>query len=397
LKAKLEDLAVFGGTPAFAEPLHVGRPNVGDRQTFLARMEDLLDRRWLTNDGPLVQELETRVAETVQVDHCVAVANGTVALEILVRAAGLEGEVIVPSFTFVGTAHAMLWSGLTPRFCDVDPVTHTLDPERAEELIGERTRAILGVHLWGRPCRIDALEQVAARHGLKLFFDAAHAYGSSYRARPVGGFGDAEIFSFHATKIVNSFEGGAIVTNDRGLADRARLLRNFGFVDWDEVVALGTNGKLSEVCAAMGLTSLESLDDFVAANRRNWQRYRERLARLPGLALHAYDEHERWNHHYVVIEVDGTAALGRDELQRVLFAEGVLARRYFYPGAHRLEPYRTLDPSAGRQLPVTEALADRVLCLPTGTAIGPPEIDLVCDIVEAGFEHAGELRRRFAA
>lgn len=396
VKARVDDFAILGGSPAFDLPLHVGRPNVGDREAFRRRIDGVLDRRWLTNDGPLVREFEARIAEAVGVEHCIAVSSGTSALEVLMRAAKLDGEVIVPSFTFVGTAHAVLWSGLTPRFCDIDE-THTLDPARVRELIGPTTAAVLGVHVWGKACHADALAKLAADTGVRLFFDAAHAFASTYRGRMIGGFADAEVFSFHATKVVSSFEGGAITTNDGELAERARLLRNFGFAGYDEVISVGTNGKMSEASAAMGLTSLESVGDFIAVNRRNYNRYREQLAGLPGITLVRDDPRERWNYHYVVIEVDGNVAgLTRDDLYRLLWAEGVLARRYFYPGAHAAEPYRTRDPEAGRLLPATERLVERVLCLPTGTAIGPTEIDQVCGLIRAALDRAPDIKRRLA-
>jgi dTDP-4-amino-4,6-dideoxygalactose transaminase len=395
MKATLDDFAILGGPPAFREPLHVGRPNVGDRAALHERIAGALERRWLSNDGPLVREFEVRVADAVGVDHCIVLSSGTAALEVLVRAAELEGEVIVPSFTFVGTVHAMLWSGLTPRFCDIDPRTHTLDPDRVCELVGPQTAAIVGVHVWGRPCSVEELSGIAGKNGVKLFFDAAHAFGGWHQGRPIGGFGDAEVFSFHATKVVNSFEGGAIATNDTALFERARLLRNFGFAGYDEVVTLGTNAKMSEASGAMGLTSLDSLDEFVAANRRNYDRYREGLIGLPGVELVRDEWRGRWNHHYVVVEVDAErAGLTRDELQKLLWAEGVLARRYFYPGAHRMEPYRTTDPASGSRLPVTERVVQRVLSLPTGTAVGLREIDAVCAIVGAALDRAAEIRRR---
>jgi dTDP-4-amino-4,6-dideoxygalactose transaminase len=392
VKRSLADLAVLGGSPAFAEPLHVGRPNIGDRDRLLARINDLLDRRWLTNRGAFVQELESRIAAQVGVRHCVAMANGTVALEIAIRASGLSGEVIVPSFTFVATAHALQWQEITPVFCDVDPRTHNLDPARVESLITPRTTGILGVHLWGRPCDVPALADIARRRRLKLLFDAAHAFGCTRGGRPVGGFGDAEVFSFHATKFLNSFEGGAVVTDDGDLAGKIRLMQNFGFADYDEVVYVGTNGKMTEVAAAMGLTSLESMAEFVEVNRRNYRRYREELAGLPGLSLVEYDEAEKGNFQYIVLEVDeARTGIDRDALKDVLWAENVLARRYFYPGCHRMEPYRSYFPHAGLLLPQTERLAARVLVLPTGTAVGPAEIARVCEIVRIALAHGPEL------
>jgi len=397
MKTDPDQLAVCGGEPAFAEPLHVGRPNLGDRGKLLARINDLLDRRWLTNDGPYLREFERRLADLAGVRHCLAVSNATVGLEIAIRALGLAGEVILPSFTFIATAHALRWQGLTPVFADIDPRTHNLDPARVEVLITPRTTAVIGVHLWGRPCEVEALGEIAGRRGLRLIFDAAHALGCSRRGRTVGGFGDAEVFSFHATKFCNSFEGGAVATDDDALAARIGLMRNFGFAGYDQVVELGTNGKMSEVAAAMGLTSLEGMDEFIAANRRHHGQYREELRALPGVEVLTYDEAERNNYQYLVVEVDeARAGIGRDQLVRVLWAENVIARRYFYPGCHRQEPYRTLDPGAGCRLPVTERVSARVLLLPTGTAVGPGEVAAVCGIIRTAVAHAPTLRERLS-
>jgi dTDP-4-amino-4,6-dideoxygalactose transaminase len=396
-KGNLSQLAVLGGSPAFAGLLHVGRPNIANREALLARINDLLDRRWLTNHGPYVEEFEGRVAEFLGVRHCIAMCNGTVALEITSRALGLRDEVIVPSFTFVATAHALQWQEITPVFCDVDPTSHNLDPAKVEALITPRTTGIVGVHVWGRPCAIEALEEIAGRRGLKLMFDAAHAFGNSHRGRMIGNFGQAEVLSFHATKFFNTFEGGAVTTNDDELAARIRLMKNFGFAGYDHVIYVGTNGKMSEISAAMGLTGLESLEEFVAANRRNYGAYRAGLEGLPGLQLIVYDEGERNNYQYVVVEVDeATAGLSRDDLVRVLQAENVLARRYFYPGCHQMEPYRSYFPHAGLLLPETERLAQRVMSLPTGTAVGPEEVAAICALIRLAVQNSGELMARLA-
>ena len=395
IKQRVEELAIFGAAPAFAEELCVGRPNLGDRAALISRIERMLDSRWLTNHGPLVQEFETRVAEFLGVKHCVAVCNATVGLEIAIRALGLSGEVIVPSFTFVASAHALQWLGITPVFCDVDPVTHTLDPRRVEESITPRTSGIMGVHLWGQPCAIDELTALSAAHGLKLIYDAAHAFGCSHEGRMIGGFGDVEVFSFHATKFFNSFEGGAITTNDDALAARIRLMQNFGFAGYDEVVSLGTNGKMPEVSAAMGLTSLESLDRFVATNRRSYHAYRAEAESIPGVSVFAFKEAERNNFQYIVFEVDeAEASISRDDLVTILWAENVKARRYFYPGCHRMEPYKKLYPDAATRLPVTERLTQRTLLLPNGEVIGPDEIAAVCAIVRTAIENAEAVRGR---
>jgi dTDP-4-amino-4,6-dideoxygalactose transaminase len=398
VKTGVQDLAVLGGRPAFDEPLHVGRPNLGDRDRLLSRIGKMLDRNWLTNNGPYVQEFEKRIADMVGVRHCIAMCNGTIALEIAIRAAGLSGEVIVPSFTFVATAHALQWQEITPVFCDIDPSTHTIDPLKVEQMITPRTTAIIGVHLWGRPCHIDQLTRIAERHRLTLMFDAAHAFGCSYRDRMIGGFGLCEVFSFHATKFLNSFEGGAVVTDRDDLAARMRLMKNFGFSGYDNVIYVGTNGKMTEVAAAMGLTNLESVETFTEANRRNYRAYRRSLSGVPGISVIQYDETQRGNYQYIVVDLDeARTGISRDELVEVLQADGVLARRYFYPGCHRMEPYRSFFPHAGLLLPATESLARRILLLPTGTAVTVDDAESVCGIIRLAVENADAVRSGLAA
>lgn len=391
-KNKVEALAVFGESPLFSEKLHVGRPNMGSRESLLERINNLLDERWFTNNGPYVQEFERRVAELVGVRHCIAMCNATVALEIAIRALGLTGEVIVPSLTFIATAHALQWQQITPIFCDVNSNTHNLDLNRVEEMITPRTSGIIGVHLWGRACNVEGLAEVAQRHNIKLLFDAAHAFGASHNNQMIGNFGEAEVFSFHATKFFNTFEGGAIVTNDDELASKMRLMKNFGFAGYDEVIYIGVNGKMSEVSAAMGLTSLESLDDFIEVNRRNYHQYKKELARIKGISLIDYDETEKCNYQYIVLEVDeGLTGISRDDLIKVLWAENVIARRYFYPGCHRMEPYRSYYPHAGLLLPVTESLVERLLILPTGTALSDTEISQLCTLIRLVIENSNDV------
>lgn len=386
---------MFGGTPTFIEPLHVGRPNIGDRERLLARINDMLDRRWFTNNGPYVQEFEQKLAEFTQVRHAVAITNATIALEIAVRAAGIKGEVILPSFTFIATAHALQWQEFTPVFCDVAPGTHHIDPNRVEDMITPRTTAIIGVHVWGAPCAIDELTEIANRHGLHLFFDAAHAIGCSYKKQMIGGFGEAEIVSFHATKFLNSFEGGAVLTNNDALAERVRFMRNFGFAGIDQVDFVGTNGKMTEVSAAMGLTSLESIDTIIATNEQNYSDYQRGLVDLPGVKLFAYDCAERNNFQYVILEIDESqAGISRDMLVNILHAENILARRYFYPGSHQMEPYRSHYPHARLMLPETEKLTQRVMSLPTGTAVDADAVDQVCQLIRLSIEYGEEITAR---
>lgn len=369
--------------PAFDQPIHVGRPNVARPEEFLRLVGEALDRRWLSNDGPLVREFEGRVAEYLGVKHCVAINNGTIALEILIKASGLSGEVIVPSWTFVATAHALQWHGVTPVFADVDPETHCLDPESVRSKITDRTTGILAVHLWGRAAPVEELQEIATEHGLTLLFDAAHSFGVSHGERMVGNFGDAEILSFHATKFFNAVEGGAIVTNDDSLAERARLMRNFGFAGEDNVVSEGTNGKMSEISAAMGISNFDGLAELIGVNKRNYDAYVRGVAGIQGLRILPIGGADRSNYQYVVLLVEPEAGISRDDLLGELRKNNVLARRYFWPACHRMEPYRTLQPKAGDSLPVTEHIAEQVIVLPTGTAVGENEIDTIAALIVA--------------
>jgi dTDP-4-amino-4,6-dideoxygalactose transaminase len=381
-----QDLAINGAPPAFEQPLHVGRPNIGSREAFLKYTGEIFDRRWLSNNGPLVQEFEKRVADYHGVKHCVAMCNGTIALEIAIRALGLEGEVIVPSYTFIATAHALHWQAITPVFADIDPSTHNLNPDAVRRMITPRTTGIIGVHLWGRAAPVVALQEIADEHGLKLMFDAAHAFGCSYQGKMIGNFGACEVLSFHATKFFNTFEGGAVVTNDDKLAEAMRLMRNFGFAGMDSVIYPGTNGKMVEVAAAMGLVNLDAIDSMVAANLSNYQAYREALSGLPGISLLAFDEAERNNYQYVVMEVCGDCPVSRDRIIQILHAEKILARRYFWPGCHNMQPYRDLYPHAGLLLPNTRRVADRVVVLPTGTTMDQEMVYTVASVIRVPVE-----------
>ena len=391
----VKSLALLGAAPTFSEKIHVGRPNLGNRERLIERINKIVDTRYLSNSGPFERELELRICEMLGVRHCVAMCNATVALEIAIRALNLSGEVIVPSFTFVATVHALQWQQITPVFCDIDPLTHNLDPRKIEGLITPRTTGILAVHLWGRPSAIDELQAIADSNGLALLFDAAHAFGCQYGDRKIGGFGRAEVLSFHATKFINAGEGGAVVTNDPDLAARLQLMKNFGFSGYDNVISIGINGKMNELSAAMGLTNLESVEEFARTNRANFETYQANLDGIPGISLLRYDERNSPNYQYVVMEVEAhELGLTRDQLVSVLHAENVLARRYFYPGVHRMEPYRSYYPETRQSLPETEALAGRVLVLPTGSGVTFTDIQKICAIIRFAFEHSREIQSR---
>lgn len=363
-------------------PLYVGTPNVGDRNALLARINDMLDRRWLSNNGPLVQEFEQRICELLGVKHAVAMCNATVALEIASKALDLKGEVILPSYTFIATAHALQWQGIMPVFADIDPATHNIDPAKIEALITPQTTGIVGVHVWGRSADTQAIEEIATKHNLRVMYDASHGFGCSIGGRMLGSFGECEVFSFHATKFINCFEGGAVTTNSDDLAEKMRLMRNFGFKGFDNVVYLGVNGKMSEVCGAMGLTSFEAMSDIVEVNRRNYLAYCEELRPVGGVSVIQYDPAEPNNYQYVVIEVDPeVCACNRDEIVEALHAENVIARKYFWPGCHRMEPYCTAQPNVWKRLPETERVAARVIVLPTGQTVSEEAVRRICRII----------------
>lgn len=382
----LQDLSVNGAPPAFDQPLHVGRPNVGSREAFLKYTEEMFERRWLSNNGPLVQEFEKRVADYHKVKYCVSICNGTVALEIAIRALGLQGEVIVPSYTFIATAHALSWQAITPVFADIDPLTHTLDPDAVRRMITSRTTGIIGVHLWGNAAPVEVLQTIADEHDLKLMFDAAHAFGCSHQGTMIGNFGACEILSFHATKFFNTFEGGAVLTNDDELAEKMRLMRNFGFSGLDNVIHMGTNGKMIEIAAAMGLVNLEAIDNVIEANRLNYEAYSKGLSGLSGVSLLGFDQAERNNYQYVVMEISERCSISRDRIIEVLHAENILARKYFWPGCHNMKPYRELYPQAGELLPNTQRVADRVIVLPTGTMVSTDDVATICLILRTLLE-----------
>ena len=384
----MTDLAIFGGKPTFEEPLHVGRPNLAKTSDVLDVFKDVLISKWLTNDGGWVHRLEADIERYLNVKHCVVVANGTLGLEIAARALMPKpGEVIVPSFTFIATPHALLWQRYKPVFADINSMTHVLDPADVEASITDDTVGILGVHTWGTPCEIEALTAIAVRHRLPLFFDAAHAFGCKYRGRSIGNFGRCEVFSFHATKFFNAAEGGAITTNDPQLAQRFRELRNFGFVGdgTHTTTGVGINAKMGELHAALGVMNFAEINAFVDRNFENYVAYGHNL-RHPN--LHVY-QHRVGNFQYVVVELL-RGELSVDVLVKVLWAENVLARRYFSPPCHKMAPYN----QEGYYLPNTEAVSNRVIVLPTGMAVRRQDVDRICELIIYCVEHATQITER---
>lgn len=399
MKTSAFELAVFGGSPLFARPLHVGQPVLLNPQEMLTDFDRVLHSGQLTNNGPRLKDFEAAVCRVTATRHCIATCNATIALQIAARALKLTGEVIMPAFTFIATAHAMEWIGLEPVFADVDAHTHTLNPDSVASCITSRTSAVLPVHLWGHVCRTDELRTLCVSRGLRLLYDSSHAFGCQHNGIPVGSFGDAEVFSFHATKFVHAFEGGAIVTNDDQLAERCRRLRAFGICGLTEISDVGTNGKMHELSAVAGLHSIATMSQRIVANAEHRQTYAGQCHEVPGLSLLSIPDGDVSNGQYLVVEVDETVlGLTRDQLVSILRAEGVFARSYFSPGCHRAEPYRSAVFRHVRvPLPVTESLASSVLQLPTGPSVSTNDILTMGRLLKFIHRCSSDIRQMWVA
>ncbi len=368
--------------PAFEQPLYVNRPVAVNKQGFLSRFDQIWDARWFTNDGPMVQELEQALAEYLGVKHCVLASNGTAAMGLLIDALKLEGEVILPAFTFVSTAHLLTLRKIRPVFADICPSGHDISVDHCRALVTDKTTAIIATHIWGRPSRITELQSICDEAGIPLIFDAAHAFGARFQGQMIGRFGRAEVFSFHATKIFHTFEGGAVTTECDELADRLRKFRNFGFTEYDQVDCIGTNAKMSEVHAAMGLANLDSIEEILTNSERVYEAYENGLRSVKGLHLAGPQSKAETNHYYIPVLVDEAEfGMGRDELVSVLHSENVLVRRYFYPGTHELAPYKTSDGN-GTSLPETKSVSDRIVVFPGGGSLTVKDVGRVCELLK---------------
>lgn len=381
--------SVFGHKPTFSDPLHVGEPNILSPEMFFRLCGEAFNRRRLTNHGPIVEELESRVSSLLNVEHVIAVTNATLGMQIVLRALDLSGQIIMPAFSFVATAHAAKWEGLDPYFVDVDPITHNIQPEGVRIAHSKHTKAIVGVHLWGNPCATSELEAIGKEGGMPVVFDAAHAFLSGDEFGNVGGRGSAEVFSLHATKFFNSAEGGLITTRDGNLASRIRRMINFGFSGYDKIGELGTNAKMSELSAALALSNLSDISGCLDANRRNYMQYKIALSEIAG--INVLNHNENSNYQYIVVEVDDCFPLSRDQLCALLWHENVRARRYFTPGNHRCAPYSCTN----WDLPVTDRLCNSLVQLPTGPRIHVDYIEKISNIIKRGISSAPAVRTFF--
>ena len=371
-----EPSAALGAPPLFPEGLPLARPAVLDIESVRMRMGDSLASGEFTN-GRLVRQLEERAAAYLGVRHCVAVGSCTAGLMLMLRAADVTGDVLVPSFTFAATAHAVVWNGLRPVFVDIRPDTLTLSLEACQRAIDMRTSAILATHIFGTPADVDGLERIAEESGIRLFFDAAHAFGSQHQGRMVGSFGDAEVFSLSPTKVLVAGEGGLITTNDDILAERCRMGRDYGHPGDYDCRFIGLNGRMSEFHAAVGLGSFEDLEERLDERETLAAAYRSTLADLPGITFPVVTEGDRSTIKDMTILIDAEAfGLGADDLGRALAAEGIETKRYYSPPVHTMQAYRSLR-TRWNPLDVTNDVAARTLTLPLWSGMGAERVERV--------------------
>ncbi len=352
---------------------YVTQPFMPPLEEFIPYLEKIWERKWLTNNGAFHQELERALSEFLGVEHLALFSNGTLALVTALQALRITGEVITTPYSFVATAHSLHWNGIKPVFVDIDPITLNLDPKKIEAAITPKTTAVLPVHVYGTPCAVDEIQKIADTYGLKVIYDAAHAFGVEANGESILHFGDLSVLSFHATKVFTTFEGGAIICRDAKMKQRVDYLKNFGFADEVTVVAPGINAKMNEVQAAFGLLQLQHIGEAIAARERIDRRYREALSGIPGLRLLSPPQDATRNFSYFPIFVENGFPLTRDELFEELRSEGVYSRRYFYPLISEFPTYRGLSSSGPDNLPVAAAIASQVICLPIYPALSEAE------------------------
>ncbi|MEQ9859861.1 DegT/DnrJ/EryC1/StrS family aminotransferase [Pectobacterium cacticida] len=363
--------------------IYVTSPLLPPLEEFIPYLKGIWESKRLTNGGPLHEQLEEELAKYLGVKYISLFSNGTLALLTALQTLRITGEVITTPYSFVATSHSLLWNGLKPVFVDIDPLTCNLDPDKIEQAITSCTSAIMPVHCYGIPCDVEQIQTIADNYGLKVIYDAAHAFGVKKAGHSVLNHGDLSILSFHATKVFNTFEGGAIICHDAKTKKRIDYLKNFGFADELTVVASGINGKMNEMQAAFGLLQLRHIDSALARRQKIYQRYHDGLKDVPGIRLAKAPDNIVWNHAYCPLFVDSEFPCGRDELYNIMKENGILTRRYFYPLISSFPMYRGFDSANPANLPVSQSVADAVLCLPIHADLQEDEQNRVIDIILA--------------
>ncbi|MCP9758451.1 DegT/DnrJ/EryC1/StrS family aminotransferase [Aquitalea sp. S1-19] len=364
------------------KPIYVTQPSLPPLEEFLPYLEQIWENKILTNGGPFHQQLEKALCDYLGVPYISLFTNGTLALVTALQALRITGEVITTPYSFVATAHSLLWNGIKPVFVDIDPITLNIDPAKIEAAITPHTTAIMPVHCYGRPCDVDAIQKIADHYNLKVIYDAAHAFGVKNGEESILNFGDLSVLSFHATKVFNTFEGGAIVCQDAKTKQRIDHLKNFGFVDEVTVVAPGINGKMSELNAAFGLLQLKHIDAALARRKEIDLTYRELLSDVKGITPLNGGTENSTNHSYFPILVQRDYPLSRDELYEKLKVNNIYARRYFYPLISDFPMYRGMQSAQHVNLPVATKAATRVLCLPIYPTISYTDLKKIASLIK---------------
>lgn len=363
-------------------PIYVTKPFLPPLEEFQEYLERIWTTRQLTNKGRYHEQFERELAEYLKVRHVSLFSNGTLALISALQCLRITGEVITTPFSFVATTHALHWNGIRPVFCDVEPGSYNLDPRRIEAAITPGTTAILPVHVYGNPCDTEAIREIAETYGLKVVYDACHAFGVERDGGSILNFGDLSVLSFHATKVFTTFEGGAIVSHDDATKRRIDFLKNFGFAGETTVVAPGINAKMNEFEAALGLLQLKYVDRAIGERRAVARRYRERLRGLPGISFFEDAPGVRHNYAYFPVVIDKDAfGKSRDEVYETLKSHGIFSRRYFYPLISQFPTYRGLESARPGNLPVAEEVTRKILCLPIYPGLEEPDLERIVGII----------------
>jgi dTDP-4-amino-4,6-dideoxygalactose transaminase len=365
----------------FAEPIYVTRPLLADLDEVNRELQEIWESQWLTNGGAKHQKLEEELRRTLKVPGLSLFSSGTTALMVAVRSLGLAGEVITTPFTFPASTHVLPWNNIAPVFCDIDETTLTIDAEKLVELITPQTTGILGVHVYGMPCNVRKIQEIADHYHLRVIYDAAHAFGTEIDNVGIGNFGDITMFSFHATKLFHTIEGGALTFSDPRSKSKIDLLRNFGIMDEETVVLPGINGKMNELQAAIGLISLRHLEDERCKRREIIAAYEQNLAGIPGIKVFEVPENVKNSCVYFMIRIGDEFGLSRDEVHAALKESNVITRKYFYPLCSDYDCYRHLPSASAANLPVAQRVVKEVLCMPLYGALKLDYVESICQII----------------
>ncbi len=358
----------------------VTRSSMPPIDEYIEEIKSLWETHWLTNMGEKHVELEKQLRDYLKVPNLSLFTNGHMALELILQAFEIKGEVITTPFTFVSTTHAIVRNGLKPVFCDVDPNTYTIDANKIESLITSRTEAIVPVHVYGQPCDVENIEQIAHKHGLKVIYDAAHAFGVKYKGKGIGEYGDASMFSFHATKVFNTIEGGAVCYRKPEIGEKLYRLRNFGIMDEVTVDAVGANAKMNEFQAAMGLCNLRHLEKQIEKRKEVFERYKQHLNGINGIRILELKENVDYNYAYFPVMFDEEIlGFSRDAVDEVLKRNGIYARKYFYPITSSYECYNKMY--SPEDTPIAEELSEKVLTLPMYADLELEKVDFICELI----------------